>query len=272
MPITRTLRVGNAERLTEWTNAKDASQAEALLEEERNATTLAEEMALERTHGEILPTTPGRAPAQPDDGTGSATKAGKGELAAQNEALKAEAAKKDAQIKDLKARIDTLMSPEEQVRLAKELLEQNKDEEAILKAEDADGAGEPQAEGTGAKTDESAGAKKTAKDKDTKPKEDKTTFANSLKDKTLEDRRRAVVARVMNGTGQDVAQWPQEAVDGAFRVMALNARTALEKEAVRMANGGMTGNGGVNKNENVSRGRAGILDAIRNKNPHLAKV
>jgi len=135
--------------------------------------------------------------------------------------LKAKLEEQTGLLEQAKAQIDEILSPAAQEARAGELVAQKEDEEAIVNAETESGEGEEEEGG-----------------KD----EEKEAFGNAIKKcSTMAERRTAIVAKVMNKRGVNTGNWNQDTIDGAFRIMAMNARANVKpktgQEPERVLNG-----------------------------------
>lgn len=134
--------------------------------------------------------------------------AGKTELEAQIAELQKQLAEHDGNLQAAKKQIEDLLSPAAQEAMANEVAEQKEAENSIVEEEAANTAeesGEPAAE------------------------QEKEEFGNALKKcNSLADRRKCVVSRIMNKRGQRMDNWSQDAIDGAFETLAVNAKTRAE--------------------------------------------
>jgi len=112
-----------------------------------------------------------------------------------------------------KDQIEKLLSPEAQEGMANELNEQKDAEDAIIDAETDNMEGED-------------GAPVTNEEQT----EEKDAFGNALKGcKSMAERRKTAVTRVMNMRGTKVEGWTQDAFDGAFKLLAANAKVHVAK-------------------------------------------
>ena len=119
------------------------------------------------------------------------------------------------QLSAAKEQIEKLLSPEAQENMANELNEQADAEDAIIDAETDNMAGED-------------GAPVSNEDQD----KEKEAFGNALKGcKSMAERRKTAVTRVMNMRGTKVDGWNQDAFDGAFRMLAANAKAHAKTKA-----------------------------------------
>lgn len=152
------------------------------------------------------------------------------ELADQLAQLQAEKAEVDSKLAAIQAELDAALSPDTQAAVAGEIAAQTADEEAIIEDEEignADG------------------------------EDGKEKALNSLRQiKTMEGRRKEVVRLVMENSGAKVPEdWKQEQYDGAFKVMAFNAKAAARAEGKRILHGAdnkqQTGNAAKSRRERV---------------------
>ena len=148
--------------------------------------------------------------------------AAKGELEAQIADLQKQLAEHDQHLTEAKKQIEELLTPAAQEALVGEFAEQKDAEEAIIDAETDNMDGE--------EAEEDA-------------EEAKEEFGNALKKcNSMAERRTATVTRVMNMRGMKVDGWNQDAFDGAFEMLAANAKDrAKDKEKTgRVLNGKKT--------------------------------
>jgi len=137
--------------------------------------------------------------------------AAKAELEEQLKALQAKIAEHDNNLKAAREQIDQLLSMEAAEVAGQEINDQKDAEEAIIDAEtdNTDAAG-------------------------SEPEKEKEEFGNALKAcKTMAERRKVTVTRVMNMRGVKVDDWKQEAFDGAFKMLAVNAKAQAKDKGVR---------------------------------------
>ena len=175
----------------------------------------------------------------------------KADLEAQIAALQAQLAEHDQHLADAKKQIEELLAPSAQEAMAEEFVDQKDAEEAIIDAEtDNMEGGEEKPEG--------------------KAEEEKEEFGNALKKcGSMAERRAATVTRVMNKRGLKVDGWNQDAFDGAFEMLAANARAyaAKKKESVRVLNGKKTPGKGESLNSMSPRERMLRPMKARNSKP-----
>lgn len=149
-------------------------------------------------------------------------------LEAQIAELQAQLAEHDQHLEAAKKQIEDLLSPATQQAMAQEVADQSAAEAEIVEAETDN-------------MDDEAEAKKEKED-----------FVNSLKAcNGLTERRKLAVSRVMmNMRGMAVDGWTQDAFDGAFEILAANAKAHIEnkKQPNRVLNGKKTKTGTVNAN------------------------
>lgn len=152
----------------------------------------------------------------------------KSELEAQIAELQKQLTEHDEHLEAAKRQIEELLSPAAQEAMAEELVDQKDAEEAIIDAE----------------TD--------SMEDDEDPEEEREDFGNALKKcNSLAERRQVTVTRVMNMRGLKVEGWNQDAFDGAFEMLAANAKAHATAKAApaRVLNGKKTpGKGGVINN------------------------
>lgn len=149
----------------------------------------------------------------------SAAIAAKTDLESQIAELQKQLAEHDQHLTDAKKQIEDLLTPAAQEAMAEEFVEQKDAEDAIIDAETDNTEGE--GEGDDAE----------------KEKED---FGNALKKcNSMAERRQMAVTRVMNMRGVKVDGWKQDAFDGAFAMLAANAKVHATKkeEPTRVPNG-----------------------------------
>jgi hypothetical protein len=149
----------------------------------------------------------------------SAAIAAKTDLEAQIAELQKQLTEHDQHLADAKKQIEELLTPAAQEAMAEEFVEQKNAEEAIVEAE----------------TDNMDGGDEDAE----KQKEE---FGNVLKKcDSMAERRRVAVTRVMNTRGMKVNGWNQDAFDGAFEILAANARASIKGKAEpkRVPNGSL---------------------------------
>ncbi|MEG6502547.1 MULTISPECIES: DUF2213 domain-containing protein [unclassified Desulfovibrio] len=164
----------------------------------------------------------------------SAAIAAKTDLEGQISELQKQLAEHDQHLADAKKQIEELLTPAAQEAMAEEFVEQKDAEDAIIDAE----------------TDNMEGGNAEAD-------EEKEEFGNALKKcNSMAERRKVTVARVMNMRGLKVDDWNQDAFDGAFEILAANAKAkAKSKEKTgRVLNGSRTpGKGGSQPANNRER-------------------
>lgn len=164
----------------------------------------------------------------------SAAIAAKTDLEGQIAELQKQLAEHDQHLADAKKQIEELLTPTAQEAMAEEFVEQKDAEDAIIDAE----------------TDNMEGG-------DAEADEEKEEFGNALKKcNSMAERRKVTVARVMNMRGLKVDDWNQDAFDGAFEILAANAKAkAKSKEKTgRVLNGSRTpGKGGSQPANNRER-------------------
>lgn len=164
----------------------------------------------------------------------SAAIAAKTDLEGQIAELQKQLAEHDQHLADAKKQIEELLTPAAQEAMAEEFVEQKDAEDAIIDAE----------------TDNMEGG-------DAEADEEKEEFGNALKKcNSMAERRKVTVARVMNMRGLKVDDWNQDALDGAFEILAANAKAkAKSKEkSGRVLNGTRTpGKGGAMSASNRER-------------------
>lgn len=157
----------------------------------------------------------------------SAAISAKTELETQIADLQKQLAEHDQHLADAKRQIEELLTPAAQEAMAEEYVEQKDAEDAIIDAE----------------TDNMEGG-----DSEKDAEEEKEDFGNALKKcDSMAERRQVAVTRVMNMRGMKVDGWNQDAFDGAFEMLAANAKAkAKSKEkSGRVLNGARTpGKGG----------------------------
>lgn len=139
----------------------------------------------------------------------------KEELEAQIADLQKQLVEHDQNLTEAKKQIEELLTPAAQEAMAQEVIEQGDAEEAIIEAE----------------TDNSdpAGDEEAAEEK-------KDEFANALKKcASLAERRAVTVTRVMNSRGLKVEGWTQDAFDGAFEMLAANAKSYRQAKETHAA-------------------------------------
>lgn len=135
--------------------------------------------------------------------------AAKTDLEGQIAELQKQLAEHDQHLADAKKQIEELLTPAAQEAMAEELVEQKDAEDAIIDAE----------------TDNMEGG-------DAEAEEEKEEFGNALKKcNSLAERRKATVSRVMNMRGLKVDNWTQDAFDGAFEMLAANAKAHAKGKA-----------------------------------------
>ena len=142
--------------------------------------------------------------------------AAKSDLEGQIAELQAQLAEHDQHLQAAKQQIEDLLTPAAQEAMANEVVEQKEAEEVIVEAETDNIEDESEAE------------------------TEKEEFGNALKAcKTLAERRAVAVARVMNMRGVKTDEWTQEAIDGAFKVLVLNAKekSSAKVNSTRTLNG-----------------------------------
>lgn len=145
--------------------------------------------------------------------------AGKTELEAQIAELQKQLAEHDGNLQAAKKQIEDLLSPAAQEAMANEVAEQQTAENTIVEEEAENAAeegGDPAAE------------------------KEKEEFGNALKRcNNLAERRQCVVTRVMNKRGMKIDNWNQDAFDGAFETLAVNAkaRSEAKNQKPRVLNG-----------------------------------
>lgn len=170
--------------------------------------------------------------------------AAKGELEGQIKELQGQL---DEQLQELKGAQDELacmLTPEAQEAAAQELVDQKTDEDAIIEAE------------TGNSDEDGAD-----KDED----KEKEEFGNALKKcKSLAERRKVTVTRVMNMRGKKADNWTQDAFDGAFEILAANAKARPKADPKKVMNGSLTKGKGVAINNASNRER--MLRPMQAKN------
>lgn len=155
----------------------------------------------------------------------SAAISAKTDLEGQIAELQKQLAEHDQHLADAKKQIEDLLTPAAQEAMAEEFVEQKDAEDAIIDAE----------------TENAEGGEEKAE-------EEKEDFGNALKKcNSMAERRQVAVSRVMNMRGMKVDGWNQDAFDGAFEMLAANAKAkAKSKEkSGRVLNGTRTpGKGG----------------------------
>ena len=164
--------------------------------------------------------------------------AAKTDLEGQIAELQKQLSEHDQHLADAKKQIEDLLAPAAQEALAEEFVDQKDAEDAIIDAEtDNMEGGDP-------------GSEKDAE-------EEKDDFGNALKKcNSMAERRQVAVTRVMNMRGMKVDGWNQDAFDGAFEMLAANAKAkAKSKEkSGRVLNGTRTpGKGGAMASSNRER-------------------
>jgi len=129
------------------------------------------------------------------------------ELNAELETKNQELAEQKALVEQFKTELDKVLNPEAQEELAKELLEQTEDEDAIVN-ELEDG-------------------------------EEKENLKNTIKNtKSRSERRKIIVAHVMNKRGITVGDnWTEDGIGGAFAAMATSAKAPKPQALPRVAPG-----------------------------------
>lgn len=144
---------------------------------------------------------------------------GKTELEAQIAELQKQLAEHDGNLQAAKKQIEDLLSPAAQEAMANEVAEQQSAENAIVE-EEAENSTEEEGADAGEK--------------------EKEAFGNALKRcNSLAERRQCVVTRVMNKRGMKIDNWNQDAFDGAFETLAVNAkaRSEAKNQKPRVLNG-----------------------------------
>lgn len=193
-PKTIKLKIGNMARTFRFTNEEDAKTAEAMLKEE------------EAFNNEAL----------------QAALAGKKSLEEEIFELQNQLEQRDQELVEAEAQIEKLLSPEVQDSLAQEVMEQKNAEEAIIEAEtDFVDCSEF------AEFDEFSGqlASSAGENLAEVAEKEKDAFSNALsRCRNLAERRAVIVTRVMNMRGVKVRGWKQAAFDGAFELLAANAK------------------------------------------------
>ena len=196
MPNSKTikLKIGNMARTFRFTNEEDAKIAEAMLKEEKTFNTQALQAAIEA----------------------------KNNLQEEIVELQNQLSQRDQELVEAEEQIKKLLSPEVQEALANEAMEQKEAEEAIIEVEtdfvDSNEFLELSELNGNFASDE---AEKLA----TVAEEEKEEFNNALsRCRTLAERRAVIVTRVMNMRGVKVRGWKQAAFDGAFELLAANAK------------------------------------------------
>ena len=228
-PKTIKLTIGNMARTFRFTNEEDAKKAEAMLREEKTFNAEAMQAAIEAKNNlqeEILE-------------------------------LQNQLADRDQELVEAEEQIKKLLSPEVQEALAQEVMEQKEAEEAIIEAEtdfvdSAEFSELSELSGEFSSNDAESLAKVA--------EEEKEAFNNALaRCRSLAERRAVIVTRVMNMRGVKVRGWKQAAFDGAFELLAANAKikakTWANSKNKRVLNGfrSQPGNGGHNLGYSQSR-------------------
>ena len=135
--------------------------------------------------------------------------AAKTDLEGQISDLQQQLSEHDQHLADAKKQIEDLLSPSAQEAMAEEFVEQKDAEDAIIDAE----------------TDNMDGGEAEAD-------EEKEEFGNALKKcNSMAARRQVAVTRVMNMRGMKVDNWTQDAFDGAFEMLAANAKAHVKGKA-----------------------------------------
>lgn len=180
--------------------------------------------------------------------------AGKTDLESQIAELQKQLAEHDGNLQAAKKQIEDLLSPAAQEAMANEVAEQQTAENAIVEEEAenaADEGGEPAAE------------------------KEKEEFGNALKHcNSLADRRQCVVTRVMNRRGMKIDNWNQDAFDGAFETLAVNAKARAEakNQRPRVLNGQRVNHAGGGSQQSTSpRDRMLRPMKLRNAKPDPAQ-